>query len=264
MNAIAEIFKYRSLLWFLSVRDWKEQTRRSFFGFFWTLAYPFVLGAVFSFLFARWFSQPGNSYAPNVLCALVCWQLFSQTLSSGSSLLAKNREIICKVRFPTEILFLSHFLFRILQFLIWLVVLEAFLIHWGYPITICLWQIVPWALLQSMLAMGLLFLLSPVGLVARDVEQGLGLVLMIWFYATPIVYPLSWVAARFSPTMFGLYLLNPMVGIVEGFRGALLGRPGMLHDNHAYMVLLFSQVLFVYAIGYLFYKKAEPYFAQAA
>jgi lipopolysaccharide transport system permease protein len=263
MSALS-LLRYRSLLWFLTIRDWKEQTRRTFLGFFWMLAYPFVLGAIFAFLFGQVFRPGAASLAPSILCALIPWQLFSLTLSTGSGVLAKNHEMFRKVRFPTEVLLLSHILCRTLQFVAWLIVLELFLIAWGFPIGWQVLYIIPWLILQTLLVLGILLLLSPVGLVTRDIEQGLGLITLLWFYATPVIYPLSWVQGVLPAKACALYVLNPMVGIVEGYRSVLLDQPSLLLADPTYVWSLTAQILGIFLLGYFTYKKAEPYFAQTA
>ena len=259
MTAVSQIFHYRTLLWFLTLREWKDQTRRTFLGYFWVIAYPFVLGAVVSVLFGGLVPSHGHSYASVVLCAMIPWQLFSQTLLSGCDLLPKHHEILRKVRFPTEVLFLAHILCRSAQFFISLGILSLFLYAWGYSLSTRVWQIFPWLLLQNFFAMGLLFMLAPASLVTRDIEHGLGLVVLLWFYATPILYPLSWLSKVLPTKLLPLYHANPMVGIVEGYRSALLGTPGPTCPG-----FITSEVAVIFLVGYFLYKKAEPYFAQNA
>lgn len=264
MNAAAEIIRYRSLLWFLSLREWKEQTRRTFLGFFWVLAYPFVLGGIVSVLFGRLVPSGETPYPAMIFCAMIPWQLFSQTLLGGCGILKKNGDILRKIRFPTEVLLLSHLACRTLQFLVSFGVLEIFLHAWGFSPGLRALQILPWLMLQSLLALGILFLLTPIGLITRDVEQGLGLFVLLWFYATPVIYPLPWIANALPGKLLLLYLANPMAAVVEGYRSALLGGGGILEGNVLYQLLITAEVLVLFFAGYFFYKKTEPYFSQNA
>ena len=265
---LGELWRYRELLWILASRDVKVRYKQTALGAAWAVIQPVLTMIVFSIFFGNLAGlgsriEGGIPYPLYTFCALLPWQLFSSSLTGAGSSLVGNQSLISKVYFPRLVIPLASILGSLVDFLVACVVLVAMIVGYGlmgHPVapswallTVPLFVVLAFA---TALAVGLW--LSALNVEYRDVRYVIPFVVQFWMFVTPIAYPSSLVRDR-SLTLYRLYALNPMVGVVDGFRWAVLGRApapgGALVVSVAAMAVLL--------IGGLFYfRRMERTFAD--
>jgi len=238
-------------------RDLKVRYKQTLLGASWAILQPFLTMVVFSIFFGNLANVPSDCvpYPIFSYTALIPWTLFSKALQDASRSLVASSHMITKVYFPRMILPLSSVLAGVVDFLIAFVVLIGMMIVYGIVPTGNIWTLPFFLLLALVTAVGVGFWLSALNVLYRDINYVLPFLTQFWMFLTPIAYPSSMVPQRFR----ALYALNPMTGVVEGFRWALLGTgqaPGM-------MTLVSSLVSLVLLISGMFYfKRMERLFAD--
>lgn len=249
---LKETWGYRELLFFLVWRDIKIRYKQTLVGAGWAIIQPVMAMVVFTIFFGRLAGLPsdGLPYPVFFLAALVPWTYFSAALTASTNSMVDNQKLITKVYFPRLILPLASVLSGLVDFGIALVVLLAMLAYYAIvpPLAILL---VPLFLLMAVataLAVGLW--LSALNAIYRDVRYVVPFLVQFWMFASPVVYPASLVPAKWA----WLYGLNPMAGVIEGFRWSLTGAgtgPGPM--------LLVSVVAVVALLvgGLLFFRRSE-------
>jgi lipopolysaccharide transport system permease protein len=252
-----ELWHYRDLLGFLVLRDVRIRYSQSVLGVGWALMQPFFQMIVFTVVFGRLahIDSEGVPYAIFSYTALVPWTFFATSLTFGIASLVNNMNLVTKIYFPREILPLASIGAAFVDFLVSAAILAGMLLIYGLaPGWISLW-VVPLLGLQVALTIAVVLLGSAVLVFFRDVRFVVPLLIQVWMYATPIIYPVSLVPERFRT----LYFLNPMAGIIDGYRRVLLtGEPPQLDALAAGAVV----TLALLAIGSVFFKHAEPVFAD--
>jgi lipopolysaccharide transport system permease protein len=257
---LRELWRYRELLWFLALRDVQVRYKQTALGAAWALIQPLAAMLVFTLFFGKLAEMekklpPGLPYMVFVLTALLPWQLFSFALTNSSTSLVNNRNLITKVYFPRLLVPLAPLVCGLLDFAISFLVLIAMMLGFGVVPGFAALTL-PFFLLLALttsLAVGLW--LSALNAVYRDVQYTLPFLTMIWMFASPVAYSSAIVPARWQ----WLYGLNPMVGVIDGFRWALLGTgelslPLLAASTVSVLVLL---------VGGLYYFRAmETYFAD--
>lgn len=241
MNYFRELLASRELLVNLSLREIKGKYKRTIFGQLWSLANPLAAMLIYTFVFGFIFRlqpDPGNPSGVNafpvwLLCGLLPWLFFSNVISTGASSLVANANLIQKVYFARVVLPLSqvgaigfNWLFEMAVLIIALTIVGAFVWPW-------LWLVLIVMLLLAMFSAGVALILSVANVYFRDTEHLLGILLQIWMYLTPIIYPISLVKTQSDAiggifgstiTLLDIYLANPMVQFVGVFRE-------LLYDN---------------------------------
>lgn len=251
---LREVWNYRELLFFLTWRDVKVRYKQTFFGAAWAVIQPFMLMVVFSVFLADLVTGGGSfpsdiPYPIFTMTALVPWTLFAQSLMWSSTSLVSGANLVSKIYFPRLILPLAATGSFLLDFVIALVVLVGMmLINDITPSSAVIWLPV-FTLLALVSALAFGIWLSAINARYRDVQYAIPFLIQLLLFASPIAYPSGHIQDRIGP----LYGLNPMAGVVEGFRWALLGteRPGgMIVVSAVAAVALF--------IGGVFYfRKVE-------
>ena len=254
---LREIWAYRELLYFLVWRDIKVRYKQTVLGAAWAIIQPFFMMVVFSLFFGRLAHVPsdGIPYPVFVYCALLPWQLFAHALSESSNSLVANERLITKVYFPRLVVPISSVLGGLVDFAIAFVILILMMAFYGIRPTWAIVTLPAFVLLAMATALGVGLWLSALNVKYRDVRYTLGFLVQFWLLATPVAYSSSLIPARWRP----LYGLNPMAGVVEGFRWALLGKsegPGVLLAVSVVVVILIL-------IGGLYYfRRMEQQFAD--
>jgi len=226
---LGALIHYRDLIWFLTKRDIQLRYRQTALGLAWAILQPVATMAVFSIFFGRLGKLPsdGVPYPLFVFCGLVPWQLFAYTLTESSSSLVANQSLVTKIYFPRLVIPLSATLAGLMDFLVSFVVLLG-IMAWYHVMPTARLLLVPLLLLLEVtLAFGVGLWLCALNVRYRDVRYALPFLSQIWMFATPIAYSATLVPARWRP----LLGLNPMAGVVDGFRWALTGTgggPGLL------------------------------------
>ncbi|MBA3806576.1 MAG: ABC transporter permease [Acidobacteria bacterium] len=254
---LGEVWAYRELLYFLTWRDIKVRYKQTVLGAAWAILQPLFMMVVFTLFFGRLAKIPsdGIPYPVFAFCALLPWQLFAHALAESSNSLVSNERLLTKVYFPRLVIPLSAVFAGLVDFAIAFIVLIGLMAYFRIVPT---WAVVtlPFFILLAVLtALGGGLWLSALNVKYRDVRYVIGFLTQFWLIATPVAYPSSLVPARWR----ALYGLNPMAGVVEGFRWALLGKteaPGALLGVSVAVVLLTL-------IGGLYYfRRMEQTFAD--
>src|ERR1700730_8356416 len=221
---LAELWQFRELLWVLAHRDIKVRYKQAVLGTAWFVFQPLLTTGVFTFLFGSLAGMPsdGKPYPIFAYSAILVYMLFSRCLASASMSLVGNQHLITKVYFPRLLYPLAPALSNTLDFLVGSIVLVILMgiyrieVHWSLFITPLL------VLLAVLCGVAIGLWLGALNVRYRDVGVLVPLLTQLWMYATPVVYPLSLVKEKW-PRLYPLFFLNPMTGIVEGFRWAILG-----------------------------------------
>lgn len=253
----AKLYQYRDLLWLWTLREIQVRYKQSLLGVAWAVLQPLALMTIFTIVFSRFvrIDTGGIPYPIFSYVALVPWTFFSTSLNFGIGSLVNNMNLVTKIYFPREILPLASVGAAFVDFLVSAVILVGMMLLYGVtPTWTSLW-IVPLLMLQIGLTIAVVLFGAAFLVFFRDVRFVVPLLIQVWMYATPIIYPASSVPLRFRT----LYFLNPMAGIIDGYRRTLLlGELPML--DVIGLGLVVTLVLLI--SGYVFFKRSEPVFAD--
>ena len=254
---LTELWEYRELLYFLTWRDIKVRYKQTVLGAGWAVIQPFMMMVIFTIFFGRLAKIPsdGLPYPIFAYTALLPWQLFSRALSDASTSLVVNERLITKVYFPRLLVPASAVLASLVDFAIAFVLLLGMMIFYGIVPTAAVTTLPLFILLALMTALGIGFWLSALNAQYRDVRYTLPFLTQFWLFATPVVYPASLVPEQWRL----LYGLNPMAGVVEGFRWALLGKAG---PPDVMLAVSAIAVLATFIGGLYYFSRAEDTFAD--
>lgn len=266
-----ELVAYRYLLRNLVVRDLKARYKNSVLGILWSVLNPLFLMVVFTVLFSVMGNNQIRDYPVFVLVGLIPWNFFNGAMMSGTTSVTGNSSLIKKVYFPRELMPTSALLSNLVNFGFSFVVLVVFLYIFGIGLTIhALW--VPAILLtQLIFTLGLILLLSSLTVFYGDVLMILEVVMLAWFFLTPIFYSLDMfgssvtaLGVTFSPAQV-MRWVNPMASIIDGYRTVLWGTyesAGPVAMNPAFLFRTFVTSLIVLAFGYGMFARLEPAFGE--
>jgi len=222
-RTLRDVWRYRELLFFFVWRDVKVRYTQTTLGVAWALVQPIVTMGVFSVFFGRLAGMPsdGVPYPLFSLCALVPWTYFASAVTSGSQSIVAQQHVLSKVYFPRVLIPLAAVLSPLVDFTIALAVLAVVMAGYGVmPGAAILW--LPLLLALAILtAIAASLWLATLSARYRDVRYVIPFAMQIWLFATPVAYPASLVPEPWR----ALYGVNPMAGVVEGFRWALVGGP---------------------------------------
>lgn len=254
---LAEIWRYRELLYFLVWRDIKVRYKQTFLGAAWAVLQPFLTMVVFSVFFGYLAKVPsdGQPYPLFTYTALLPWQLFAYALAESSNSIVNNQRLISKIYFPRLIVPLAGVVAGLVDFLIAFVVLIGMLVFYHQPFTIRILALPQFILLAVATALAAGLWLSTLNVRYRDVRYLMPFLTQLWFFLTPIAYPTSLIPQAFRP----FYALNPMVGVVEGFRWALLG--GQSLDLVVFLVSTVAVAVLLIG-GMIYFRRMETTFAD--
>jgi lipopolysaccharide transport system permease protein len=254
---LGSVWRYRELLHFLVLRELKVRYKQAALGAAWVIIQPLFTVAVFTAVFGVFARIPsdGLPYALFALAAVIPWTYFAEALRRSSTGLVDDSELIRKIYFPRLALPIAAVIAPLVDFLISLGVLVLVMAWYRVSPTIHL-LIMP-AFLAMAVGLSLTFglWLGPLNVRYRDIKHILPFFIQVWMYASPVVYPLSMVPERWRL----LYSLNPMVGIIEGFRWTLLGTT--TPDSTAIAMTIALTLVFL-AGGLVFFRRAERTFAD--
>jgi lipopolysaccharide transport system permease protein len=247
-----DLWEYRELLYFLTWRDIKVRYKQTALGIAWVVLQPLFLMLVFTLFFGRLVGVPsdGIPYSIFTYTALLPWQLFSRALNEASVSLVANERIITKIYFPRVLVPVSAVLSSLVDFTIGLAALVGFMLLYGIQPGFAILALPLFVILAVMTALGVSLWLAALNVVYRDVRYMLPFLTQIWMFATPIIYPVSVVPEAWRT----LYSLNPMVGVVEGFRWSLLGKASSMESMLGVSALI---VVGVFIGGIFYFHRAE-------
>lgn len=252
-----KVWQYRELLYFLSWRDVKVRYKQTLLGAAWAIIQPFFTMLIFSLFFGKLAKMPsdGVPYPLFAYAALVPWMFFANGLTQSANTLVENSNLLKKVYFPRLVMPISSIVAGTVDFACAFVVLIVMMMTYGiFPTQNLIW--LPFFLaLAFATALGVGFWLSAINALYRDVRYVVPFMIQFWLFATPIAYPSSLLSEPWR-TFYGI---NPMVGVVEGFRWALLGTqpaPGPA------IVVSFLATLTVLISGAYYFRRMEKVFAD--
>lgn len=254
---LSELWKYRELLYFLTWRDIKVRYKQTAIGAAWAVIQPFFAMVVFSIFFGQLAKIPsdGIPYPIFAYCALLPWQLFAHALNESSNSLVANQGLITKVYFPRLVIPVAPVLAGLVDFGIAFLVLIGMMLYYGIMPTFAVLTIPLFLILAVATALSVGLWLSALNVEYRDVRYTIPFLTQFWLFATPVAYPSSLVPESWR----ALYGLNPMAGVVEGFRWALLGKaegPGIL------LVVSIVVVIILFVGGLYYFRRMEKTFAD--
>lgn len=252
-----ELWEYRELLYFLTWRDVKVRYKQTVLGAAWAIIQPFFTMVVFSLFFGRLAKIPsdGIPYPIFAYAALVPWTFFANGLGQSSNSLVGSANLIKKVYFPRLVVPISSVLSGVVDFVLAFIVLLGMMLYFGMAPTLNALYLPLLLLLALVTSLGVGLWLSAMNVQFRDVRYTVPFLTQFWMFATPIAYPSSLLSEPWRT----LYGINPMVGVVEGFRWALLGTdtapgPIIIVSTLAALALLIS--------GAFYFRRMEKTFAD--
>ncbi|HWQ03305.1 MAG TPA: ABC transporter permease, partial [Candidatus Nitrosotenuis sp.] len=242
----AEIWAHRELLYFFVWRDLKVRYKQTLIGAAWAVLQPVATMAVFTLFFGRLAKMPsyGLPYPLFFFAALLPWTYFSTALNSATSVMIENQRVITKVYFPRVLLPLSSVVAGLVDFGISFVLLIAIMFYYGVLPGMNALLAPLFLLLAVATALGAGLWLSALNAIYRDVRYAIPFLIQFWMFGSPVIYPSAMVPAKWQ----WLYGLNPMSGVIEGFRWSLTGAgqppgPMLAVSVLAVLVMLFSGLL---------------------
>ena len=251
------IWRYRELMFTLMLRDIQVLYKQAALGAAWAVIQPVFAVTVFTIVFGSFAKMPsdGIPYPIFAFAAVLPWTYFAEATRRASTGLVDDSELVRKVYFPRLVIPLAKVTAPLLDFAIAFVVLLVLMAFYGVAPSFKLLAIVPLILIAGLLALAIGLWLGPVNVRFRDVKHTVPFMLQIGMYASPIVYPLSQVPAEWQT----LYSLNPMVGVIEGFRWAVFDRG---HPDFAALGIGLAVIAVLLVAGLVFFKNQERTFAD--
>ncbi len=253
---LRDLWSYRELLLFLTWRDLKVRYKQTVFGVLWVIMQPLLMTVVFTIFLGKLARVPSNNipYALLVLSGLLPWTFLSSAIIGSSNSLVGNAHLITKVYFPRMIIPLAAVGARLVDFAISFIVLAGMMIYYGVGMTWKIALLPLLVLLITALALSIGMVTSALNVKYRDVGVAIPVLIQLWMFASPIVYPLELVPERWQK----LYSLNPLAGIIMGFRASLLG--GEIYWKALVVSAVVTVCLLIYS-AYTF-RRMEKNFAD--
>jgi lipopolysaccharide transport system permease protein len=253
---LRDLWIYRELMYFLTWREIKVRYKQTLLGAAWAIIQPFFMMVVFTLFFGNLAKVPseGVPYPLFNYAALLPWTLFAEGITRSSNILVQDANLVRKVYFPRLVMPLSGILSPLVDFAIAFTILIGMMFYYGYPPTIQILWLPAFILLALMTALGVGLWLSAINVRYRDVRYVIPFVIQLWLFASPVVYSSSLLPEKFQI----IYGFNPMAGVIEGFRWALLGKapPGSL------MAISVIIVIVVLISGAFYFRRSERTFAD--
>lgn len=253
---LRDLWNYRELIGFMTWRDIIVRYKQTLLGVLWAILRPVLTMVVFSLIFGGLAKLPSDDipYPIFSFAAILPWELFSKALSDASRSLVQNSTMITKVYFPRMILPLASVISGVVDFLIALVILLGMMLFYRIVPTVNIWALPLFLILALVSSLGVGLWLSAANVMYRDVNYILPFITQLWLYITPVAYSNSLIPEKWQ----FVYALNPMAGVVQGFRWALLGTeaPGRL-----IWVSVAVSVL-VLVTGLFYFNRMERQFAD--
>jgi len=254
---LAKLAQYRDLLYTLTVHRIHVRYKQSILGICWALLQPFSMMLIFTFVFSyiTRVQSEGVPYSIFAYTGLLPWTYFSSGLSNATNSLVSHSQFVTKVYFPREILPITYVAAALFDFLVASILLGALMIYFHVSLTINVLYLFPIIIVLTCFSLAMSFFFSATQVRFRDIGVAVPLMLQLWLFATPVIYPLNLVPSRLRP----YYMLNPMVAVIDGFRQVTLrGLPPNLNS------LLFSGTvsLILLLVAYLYFKRIESTMAD--
>jgi homopolymeric O-antigen transport system permease protein len=254
--ALRRLRDFGDLFLTLSLHRVNVRYRQSRLGLLWAVIQPLAMMLVFTLMFSFLRAAPSGDipFPLFAYSALIPWTMFSTGLSNASTALTSHAALLTKVSFPREILPLTYIVAGLVDMSIASLVLVALMIWFGVPLTSTALWVLPSILVLTGLLVGLGLLSSAVQVRYRDVGLAMPVLVQVWLFATPVLYPLAAVKARLPEPLYALYTLNPMAGVVDTFRRAVV-----LHQSPDFTALAAAALVVAVLVpaAYVYFKYVE-------
>jgi len=256
---LRELWRYRELMFFLTWRDIKVRYKQTLLGAAWAIIRPVVTMIVFTLIFGRVakLDSEGMPYQLFTFTALLPWQLFSKALGDTSRSMVSNRNMITKIYFPRLVIPFSSIISGLVDFGIAFVILIGMMFYYGVKPTSAIWTLPLFLILALLTALGVGLWFSALNVQFRDVGYIIPFLTQVWLYATPVAYS----AQIVSPKWEIVYALNPMAGVVQGFRWALLGTDLGTNSSITLSVSILLSIVILIS-GLFYFRRMERTFAD--
>ena len=253
---LRDLWRYRELLYFLTLREIKVRYKQAALGFAWAIIQPFFMMIVFTLFFGNLAKVPseGIPYPLFNYSALLPWTLFAEGITRSSNSLVQERNLVQKVYFPRLVMPIAGILSPLVDFAIAFTILAGMMFYYGYAPTVNILWLPGLIILAMTTALGVGLWLSAINVKYRDVRYVIPFLIQLWLFASPVVYSSTLLPEKFQ----SLYGLNPMAGVIEGFRWSLLGTdpPG-----HLISVSIIITIVILVS-GAFYFRRCEKSFAD--
>ncbi len=253
---LRDVWQYRELLYFLTWRDVKVRYKQTVIGFLWAIIQPFLKMVVFSIIFGTLakMDSEGFPYPIFLYAGLLPWQFFASSVSRSGESIVGSASLITKVYFPRLIIPIASVGACLVDFAISFIILIVMMFYYNITPTVSTFMVLPLVLATIFTALGVGMFISALNVAYRDFRYVLPFLVQIWMFLTPVIYSTEIIPENWR----WLILLNPMAGIVDAYRSAILGKPfewGNLGISMAMAVVIFL-------CGLIYFRKTERYFAD--
>jgi len=253
---LRDLWQYRELLYFLTWRDVKVRYKQTVIGFLWAIIQPFLKMVVFSIIFGSLakMDSEGFPYPIFLYAGLLPWQFFASSVSRSGESVVASTNLITKVYFPRLIIPIASVGACLVDFAISFIILIILMLYYNVVPTLSIFMVLPLVLATIFTALGVGILISALNVAYRDFRYIVPFFVQIWMFLTPVVYSTGIIPENWR----WLILLNPMAGIVDAYRSAILGKPfewGSLGISMGIAVAIFL-------CGLMYFRKTERYFAD--
>lgn len=254
---LAALYRYRELLYFLTWRDVIVRYKQAAVGVAWAVLQPLLTMVVFTVIFGRFAKMPSDNlpYPIFAFTALLPWNYFAQAIGRSGTSLVSNANLVSKVYFPRLVIPISGAIAPLVDFVISFVILLGMMAWYGIAPTWGVLALPLFTLLAVVTAVAVSLYLAALNVKYRDVGHAIPFLVQFWMYASPVVYSVSIIPEKWRL----LYSLNPMVGVIEGFRWALLGKE---QPDFAVMAMSTIVVAILLVGGLVYFKRTERVFAD--
>lgn len=260
IKEIKDIYKWRELLWQMVGREVKARYKQSILGYFWVILNPLAQMLVMSFAFSIIMRIPTNStsnipYSIFLFVALLPWNLFASSLGSAAASIVGAGGLVTKIYFPRTILVIATIVAKIIDFLFASIVLIIYMVAYQIPININILWVIPIFFIQQIFTLGLSLFFAAANLLYRDIQYLLSMILLLWMYVTPVIFPADLVPERYRFA----FQINPMAVIINAYRQVILAGGVPKYSSLAIAVVVSFITLF---IGFKYFKSREKIFAD--
>lgn len=257
MTYLRELAENAHLVLSFAKRDIRAKYKQTILGVAWAVIQPLSLMVVFTLVFSLFARVPseGVPYPIFSYSVLIFWMFFASCVSQGTVAMTANATLVRKIYFPRETLLLAVMLSAFVDLMVAGVLLGAMFVYYQVAVSWALLWVIPLLVLQMLFILAVILITSALQVYYRDMGHALPLLLQLWLFASPVAYPLSTVPERLRP----IYLVNPMAGIIDGYRSALLHG---IQPNVTYLGAAAVALPIVVSAAYLFFKRAERTFAD--
>jgi len=254
---LKSIWAYRELLYFLVWRDLKVRYKQTSIGIGWTVLQPLIAMVIFTVIFGHFAKIPsdGVPYPIFAFCGLLPWTYFATALNRCMVSVVADAQLVSKVFFPRLLLPIAGTISGVIDFFISLGLFLGLMVWYGFVVTWWLLTLPLFLMLALLTALAVGLWVSALNVRYRDVTYTIPFLIQAWMFASPVIYPVSMIPEKYR----SLYSLNPMAGVIEGFRWALLGKA---NPDFSVMAVSVVVVIGVLAGGLVFFRRMERTFAD--